>query len=175
MPIIFEKNISDTTKVAIWDTTEDISFFVDALNLSIEELDFITNLRKHRLREWLSSRYLCNKILNSETRIPIIKDEFGKPHLENSSKFISISHSQEKAAVIISDKLVGIDIQKHVDRIGMIQHKFICDHERSHIDQENLIPSYHLFWGAKECMYKAYGKKEIKFKVHIKSKNCIKA
>ena len=48
-----------------------------------------------------------------------------------------------------------------------IQHKFISTEEDIRLDQGNLDASYHIFWGAKECMYKAYGKREIKFREHM--------
>lgn len=167
MPLISHQTITNQISLGVWDTTEDIGFFINALNLTVAELDFVTDLKTHRQREWLSSRFLCHFLLESKTRVPIIKDGFGKPYLENLQNYLSISHSKEKTAVIIADKPVGIDIQKHVDRINIIQHKFISESEKQQIDEEHLIQSYHLFWGAKESMYKAYGKKELDFKTHM--------
>lgn len=48
----------------------------------------------------------------------------GKPHLKTGEK-ISITHSFNFAAVIISDVEVGIDIEKNRDKIKIIQNKFV--------------------------------------------------
>ncbi len=102
-----------------------------------------------------------------ETRGAVIKDQFGKPHLENAQWHISISHSQNKAAVIASPKLVGIDIQNFVPRIDRIAHKFMNQLETAFLSENFYLEQLHIFWSAKEALYKAYGRKELEFKEHI--------
>ena len=51
-------------------------------------------------------------------------DELGKPHLKNGSN-ISITHSFNFTAIILSDRKVGIDIEKRRDKILKIANKFI--------------------------------------------------
>ena len=74
---------------------------------------------------------------------------------------------RDRVAVIISNRSVGIDIQNEVEKITRIQHKFISDSESAKLPQKNLVPYYHVFWGAKESMYKAFGTKELEFKKHM--------
>jgi len=167
MPLIYDQSINPNTRIVVWETTEIASFFIQALQLNKKEIYDLNELRPHRKSEWLTSRYLCQLVDSQTTRRLIIKDENNKPTIQNSSKHISISHSKNRVAVIISDVAVGIDIQRNEDKIIRIQHKFISTKEHNRIDRDKLTESYHIFWGAKECMYKAYGKREIEFREHM--------
>lgn len=167
MPLVYKNQINTSTVVGVWDIQEEPQFFIEELGLSQEEESMLKDMRNHRLIEWLSSRYLCHQLSGHKNRIEIIKDKFGKPFLKGSKKYISLSHSKDKSAVIISSQKVGIDIQKYEIKISKIQHKFISEKERCYLDQEQLETAYHIFWGSKESMYKAYGKKELGFKEHM--------
>lgn len=168
MPLIYDKKLEHcNTRIVVWEATEPTSFFIEALQLSDDELDKLNGLKPHRKTEWLTSRYLCQVIDDNICRRLIVKDEHNKPSIQDSRKHISLSHSRNRAAVIISDVRVGIDIQRQEDKISRIQHKFISLEEHEHIDNDHIDDSYHIFWGAKECMYKAYGKRQIEFKEHM--------
>ena len=80
---------------------------------------------------------------------------------------ISISHTRAWAAAIISDAKVGTDIQVRVDKIDRIAHKFMSSREMENINPLRKISFYHVYWGAKECLYKAYGRRKLDFKNHI--------
>jgi phosphopantetheinyl transferase (holo-ACP synthase) len=96
-----------------------------------------------------------------------LKDDFGKPYLKDSIFHISMSHSGSYTAVLASPKIVGIDIQVKLDKIERIAPKFVSDAESKHLDKVHYIESLHCIWGAKESMYKAYGRRELDFKKHI--------
>ncbi len=100
-------------------------------------------------------------------RGPCLKDEYGKPYLVDSDYHISMSHSEDKIAVIASPHLVGIDIQAIVDKITRIARRFCSDQELAFIPKDELILFLHFIWGAKECIYKAYGKRGVDFKNHM--------
>ncbi|MBT8233574.1 MAG: 4'-phosphopantetheinyl transferase superfamily protein [Saprospiraceae bacterium] len=168
MPLIFNKIFDhDNTQIAVWENNEHDDFYINALNVCDKDLEEIMSYREHRRKEWLCSRYIINLICESTTPLTILKDEYGKPFIKDSNLNISISHSNNRAAVIISDKLVGIDIQKQEEKIDRIFHKFISEEEQSKIETQHTKSSYHIFWGAKEAMYKGWGKKELDFKTHM--------
>jgi len=73
---------------------------------------------------------------------------------------ISISHSQDKVAVIASPFNVGIDIQKLVEKMRRLSVKFLGTTEA---EWDNSLEDLHVIWGAKEAMYKAWGKRGIDF------------
>ena len=117
MPLIFQKDHKEFgCKIAVWENTEDDDFFMQRLVLNDQEDAYLNKLRENRRQEWMCSRVVLKILLNADY-IPLRKDEYGKPIIENSDYHISISHSQNRAAIIASKKLVGIDIQEDVQKI----------------------------------------------------------
>jgi len=167
MPLIIDKAIDDHTRLAVWDAREGNAYFKRSMQMTAAEKQAFVLMKSHRQREWMTSRFLLHYISGDKHRCPILKTEYGKPYREDNSRHISISHSKDKVAVIISDKSVGVDVQNEVSKISRIQHKFISDLERSRLPATGLIPYYHVFWGAKESMYKSYGNKELDFRDHM--------
>lgn len=167
MPLIFKYN-SDlhNSKIGVWENTENDDFFIKSLKINAEDYDNLLKLKAHRRKEWLCSRFLIKHLMEHHP-CDIIKDTYGKPYVENNPCHISISHSKNRVAAIISDVAVGIDIQKTEDKIARIHKKFISENEILRLDQNNLNESFHIFWGAKESMYKAWGKRELDFRTHM--------
>ena len=167
MPLIFQKYYEDVDcTVGIWERDENEDYLKGTMDLTEAQHKFIDSMKPFRRKEWLCSRKLLQELLpDQNTRL--YKDNFGKPFLENSPYFISLSHSQNRAAAIVSKTLVGIDIQAQEDKISRIYPKFISDQEQSALDKDHLVDSYHIFWSAKEAMYKAYGLKSLDFRRHM--------
>ena len=115
---------------------------------------------------FLSIRHLLKEI--NLTDADLIYDEFGKPHL-NNNRFISITHSFNFTAIVYSTETeVGIDIEKQRDKILKIAHKFTPIEEYKTIaNHDALISKLTIVWGAKESLYKIYGKKKLLFLHHI--------
>lgn len=167
MPLKLYNKIAPEGEIGIWTIKESEEFFLSKLDLRKDELDRFSKMKGRRRVEWLGVRYLLHYMSGRKKRGAILKDEFGKPHLEGTKWHISISHTDGKAAAIASPKLVGIDIQKFVSRIDRIAHKFMRPVEFDCLNEEKRLEQLHLFWGAKEALYKAYGRKELDFKDHI--------
>ena len=167
MALIFHKDIEHNTSIGVWHIEEPPQFFIEALQLDENEQAYLATMKSHRRKEWLTSRYLADKLCGGHCRIKIIKDKYGKPNLEDNTHYISISHSRDRVAVIRSNVPVGIDVQHEEEKIVRIHKKFIHQNEITQLDNTALIPSYHIFWGAKESMYKAYGKRELDFRQHM--------
>ncbi len=167
MPILEHTVLEDKTEIGIWKLEEEDSFFHDQLSLSTEEQKYYETLKGRRPLEYLCSRFLLHKMSGRDVRAVCIKDDAGKPFLKNSKYSISFSHSHEMVAVIASPKIVGIDIQKIVPKIERIANKFLNVHELDCIPPSNRLHELHYFWGAKECLYKAYGRKKVEFKSEL--------
>lgn len=76
--------------------------------------DYFTN-QKSKLQT-KASYVLLKKLCKDHYNIDVDKEEimvnkYGKPYFKHQSIFFNISHSENLAAVCISDKPVGIDIQ----------------------------------------------------------------
>ena len=168
MPIIY-KTITPAFRLGVWDVQEPESFFLENFDYSSEELNEI-DLKHgtHRL-QLLASRAVLYDMPLSNNGYKIIKDGYGKPHIVNVQGDISFTHSHNQAAAIYAKhKLVGIDIQIQTQKISRIAPKFISPNEFKFINEhENKQDYYHLIWGAKESMYKAYGRRKVDFKDNL--------
>jgi phosphopantetheinyl transferase len=117
-------------------------------------------------RAFLSVRKLLQ--IAGFTDLDLYYDAFGKPHL-NGDKHISITHSHEFSAIIISDETVGIDIELQREKIIRIADKF-CNSEFQYLEpnnKEEYIQKLTVIWGAKEAIFKIRNEKGISFKNHI--------
>lgn len=165
MALLTYKEVDSQTVLGIWKVEESDHFFEGDLHLFAEEQRELSLLKGRKRTEWLSSRYLLHKLSKATDRHPCLKDDFGKPYLQYFERFISLSHSSEYTAALIADRVCGIDVQVIVPKISRIVSKFIRDDEFAFIpDTSNDILYYHAVWGAKESMYKAYGKRGLDFK-----------
>ncbi|WP_435414446.1 4'-phosphopantetheinyl transferase family protein [Polaribacter aestuariivivens] len=155
--------VNKTTKVLIWKIEESIPDLKNGVSLS-ESSSTRLNSMKSELHQkgFLSIRHLLKKV--GYTDFDLMYDDFGKPHLKDG-KFISITHSFTFTAIIFSDDLqVGIDIEKQRDKILKIAHKFTPLEEYKTIaNHDALISKLTIVWGAKESLYKIYGKKKLLF------------
>ncbi|MEL6717908.1 MAG: 4'-phosphopantetheinyl transferase superfamily protein [Bacteroidota bacterium] len=168
MPLYTHQSINPRGEYAIWKIEESEDFFRTQLHLSPSELEQVNRIKgEGRRLEWLASRYLIHLMSGREQRGILLKDEFGKPHLEDSSFHISISHSNKMAAAIAAPFLVGIDLQKIVGKIERIAHKYMRPSEMESLKESTRLEHLHVYWGAKEALYKAYGRKKLDFRTHI--------
>ena len=169
MPLLRHDKLSDiSAELGIWQITEPELWFMEELLLSPPELRQLSGLKGRRRVEWLAVRQLVHQMSGRETRGAFVKDEFGKPHLDQSEWHISISHSKALAAAIASPRLCGIDIQFIVPKITRLAHKFLCPPEAASILPETELDQLHFYWGAKEALYKAHGRRKLDFIDHIK-------
>ena len=167
MPLYKTITVSKTTKVFIWKIEESLETLKANISLT-DKNEARLNSMKSELHQkgFLSIRHLLKEVALSDS--DLIYDEFGKPHLADN-KFISITHSFNFTAIIYSsEKEVGIDIEKQRDKILKIAHKFTPFEEYKTIaNHDALIRKLTIVWGAKESLYKIYGKKKLLFLHHI--------
>ncbi|MCB0570291.1 MAG: 4'-phosphopantetheinyl transferase superfamily protein [Phaeodactylibacter sp.] len=167
MPIILHEHIQPEGELGIWRIEETEAWFRDGLALSDAEQEQLAQIRGRRRVEWLAARQLVHDMSGRGLRAVFYKDEFGKPHLEGSAYQISISHSGGLAAAIAAPFPVGVDIQNIVPRISHLAHKFMRPDELASLQPATRIEHIHVYWGAKEALYKAYGRRALDFCAHI--------
>jgi phosphopantetheinyl transferase len=170
--LLFSRNIDENLRFAAWHISEGEAFFRDGLPLSADEL---SELQQHRnplrTKEWLASRWLLHQLTGEQVRMPLAKNTYSKPFfVGGTEQFCSLSHSQGMVAALLTDKDCGCDIQVIVEKMPRIAPKFMRPDEFEWVEKraysEQLI-LMHLFWTAKEAMYKAYGQKEVDFKAQL--------
>lgn len=167
MPLYKTLTVNTTTKVLIWKIEESISSLQKEIDLSENSSTRLHSMKSElHQKGFLSIRHLLKNV--GYTDFDLVYDAFGKPHLKDG-KYISITHSFSFTAIIISDDLhVGIDIEKQREKILKIAHKFTPIEEYKTIaNVDALISKLTIVWGAKESLYKIYGKKQLLFLHHI--------
>ncbi|MBW1295251.1 4'-phosphopantetheinyl transferase family protein [Aquimarina litoralis] len=166
MPLYKTITVDETTNILIWKIEESFEELSEGIELTDHCRQRVDNMKSdlHR-RGFMSVRHLL--AIFGYTDYDLFYDDFGKPHLKDG-KQISITHSYEYAGIIVSDKLVGIDIEKQRDKIVRIAHKFV-ESEQEFVNQfqEDKIRALTVIWGAKESLYKLYGTAGLSFEQHI--------
>jgi 4'-phosphopantetheinyl transferase len=165
MAIAYRQQVDDDTEFAIWKIEEEAVELYGQLQLDQHEQAYYEQLGigKRKLH-WLSTRVLLRKMLLTEAYIDLKVDTHGKPYLVNVPYHISLSHSFDYAAVMISKtQPVGIDIEHVKDKVERIAHKFMKAEELAFIEETNKIDQLYVCWCAKEAVYKCYGQKEVSF------------
>ena len=165
MALFYTQTIDDATKLAVWKIEEPESFFLEKVPLSRQ----ITHPAK-RLQH-LAGRFLL-QYLYPDFPIRLIQiADTRKPYLPEDPFHFSISHCGNYAAAIVStEKRVGIDIEQPTERILRVIRKFLGENEISLIvphNTEQLVKIGTLFWSVKEAMFKWYSHGEIDFKEHL--------
>jgi phosphopantetheinyl transferase len=167
MPLYKSLTIDKKTKVLIWKIEESFNTLNKNILLSDKSQTRLDGMKSElHQRGFLSVRHLLKEAGYSDS--DLVYDEFGKPHLKDG-KHISITHSFIFSGIIISDNLsVGIDIEKQREKILRIAPKFTPVKEYETLENHNdLVRKLTIVWGAKESLYKIYGKKKLLFLHHI--------
>jgi phosphopantetheinyl transferase len=161
--------------LGVWRIEEDLDSLLQKVNLNTDEKKRFKSFRSvSRKFEFLSVRALLAELTGGTTSIVYNKNN--KPFLKDGSKFISISHSHQLTAILLSvNEKVGVDLEYMSSNIAAIALKFMNVKEK--ITKDTAYRLYHLYlhWCAKEALYKICDKeissirKEISiepFKVH---------
>jgi 4'-phosphopantetheinyl transferase len=159
--------VSPSTKVLIWKIEESIEELKNGISLTEKNTARLDGMKSDiHQKGFLSIRHLLKEV--GLTDADLDYDAYGKPHLD-AGRYISISHSFTFTAIIFSDNLpVGIDVEKQREKILKIAHKFTPFEEYKTIaNVDALISKLTIVWGAKESLYKIYGKKKLLFLHHI--------
>lgn len=166
MPLYKTITVNNATKVFIWKIEESFDWLSKGIELTANCANRVAGMKSdiHR-RGFMSIRHLL--ALAGYTDHDLYYDQNGKPHLRDS-KHISITHSFNFSAIIVSDAEVGIDIEKQRNKILKIAHKFTPIQEyRTIANEDALIRKLTIVWCAKESLYKSFAEKGVSFLQNI--------
>ncbi len=166
MPLI-KKHTFPLEIIALWHITETPEQLQSMLTID----EFVPFKAERRNTHWLAARLaLQGAVGNSSSKI--IKNDHGKPFLNQEDGHISISHSGNLAAAIFNSKLsCGIDLELYDSRIERISHKFTNEDELSLFPKHFLNSSACLIWSAKESVFKYTHLHDVFFKEQIQLKS----
>ena len=170
MPVFFQQQINETTRLGIWKIEETEEFFKGNVPLHRE----VTH--PHKRLQHLAGRFLLQFLFPDFPYELIQIADTRKPFLPAEQYHFSISHCGDYAAAIVSKTgRVGIDIEIPVEKIGRIMYKYLSAAEH---ELFNLIPGTEsetmrleeptLLWSAKESVFKWYGNGAIDFRKQIR-------
>lgn len=172
MAIVYLRELDNSTRFAIWRIEEEPDELVGRLQLDEREEAILESLSKGKRRlHWLATRVLLRFMLDTPEYIECVSDANGKPYLVNFPQRISLTHSFDYAAVMMSDHAeVGIDIELVKPKIVRIAAKFMKPEELRFLEglnAESRILHLYACWCAKEAVYKLQGDRGVSFKEHM--------
>ena len=164
MPIYKTITSEGQTTIYIWKIEESFEELREGLSLTENSISRLSGMKSQlHQKGFLSVRRLLKHAGYEDSHLSY--NEYGRPFLSDD-KHISITHSFEFAAVLISDQEAGIDIEKNREKIVNIQHRFV-NTEVDSLSDEDLVKQLTVIWGAKESMYKTYPYGGLSFHNHI--------
>lgn len=158
MPLYSTIFIDENTTLYLWKISESI----DELNLDISipthhKKRFSLLKTELQKKTFFAQRQLLKNAGFRENDLQY--EDSGKPFL-SKGKFISFSHSFEFVALVVSDKAVGVDIEKVRQKLEKVVPKFIGV-ENFFIQDKNRLEYLAIIWAAKESIYKTHNHKGI--------------
>ena len=165
MAEILRKIIDADSLYAVWRITENVDELRSSISLRKDEESLYESfVAESRKKQWLAYRILIRRLLDPED-FPVEYDLSGKPFLAGSNYHISVSHTDDLAAVIMSRKgKVGIDLEKVRPRIGKVKDKFLNTFEIELLEKGRELEQMTVAWCAKEALYKFYGVRNLDFR-----------
>lgn len=184
MPLFYQHNINETTKLGIWDIREGEDFFLHKVPLQHNVS------HPHKRLQHLAGRYLLQFLFPGFPYELIKIADTRKPFLTNEAFHFSISHCGHYAAALVSKfNRVGVDIEMVKPMIEKLKYKFLSEDEITLLLQRNArlqpgLPNFKLqpsnsklltpdsrlltiLWSAKESLFKWFGNGEVDFKQHM--------
>ena len=161
MPINHKEVIDSNTEMMLWEITESENKLKKGLSLSKEAQKRLSARKSDSHRKgYLAVRQL----LNQHGIAPQLHqyEANGAPYLTDG-RFISISHTKNIAAVVISNSPIGVDVEYYQKKIIKIAPRFMHQKEIDNTTQENKIYYYTHFWTAKEAIQKVFNRAGIHF------------
>jgi len=162
MPIFFQQDIDEGTRLAIWKIEERESFFLPTVPLH----QAISH--PHKRLQHLAGRYLLRYLFPSFPLELIRIADTRKPFLEDEAFHFSISHCGDFAAVLVSrTHRVGVDIELVSAKTERVRHKFMTGAEAGLLAHLAPEAAATLLWSVKEAVFKWYGAGGIDFRGHM--------
>ena len=164
-------------------TKDEINNFIDKIyTLKRNKIKKITNQEKNK--KFIIGEIILSKLLKKYYNLDYSKlkfniNKFGKPYIVDKNIFYNISHSNSYVVVVISDKEIGIDLEKIRPVDLKTINYFATEFEKKYIlkDKNNIEKRLFEIYTLKEAYFKMKGEnlnkiKEIEFTISNNSISC---
>jgi len=175
MPLFFQHQINENTRLGIWKIEETEEFFKG----NVPQHRNVTH--PHKRLQHLAGRFLLQYLFPDFPYHLIEIADTRKPFLRDEQYHFSISHCGDYAAAIVStNSRVGIDVEIPVKKLERIMYKFLSANE---LERFNLVAGAGkvagvdgfmeatVLWSAKETVFKWYGNGGVDFRKQIQLRN----
>lgn len=169
MPIYHYEKINNHLEVLIWKIEEPLKSMESAVTWHQSDAAKYTKLRhEEKKREFLALR-LCLKHHFGQNP-EVYYHPSGKPYLAKSlAHTISFTHTKNFAAIAISHDLeVGIDLEHHRPAIVKLKQRILRKEEQRVVLRATEVEHLLFYWGAKECLIKICGNKQLDAQRHLR-------
>ena len=166
MPIFFQHQVNEITRLGIWKIEENEDFFKNNVPLHRD----VTH--PHKRLQHLAGRFLLQFLFPDFPYELIQIADTRKPFLPGEQYHFSISHCGDYAAAIVSrTSRVGIDVEIATEKIERIAGKFLSEAEAKMFNIQYSTLNVQLLttlWSAKEAVFKWYGEGGVDFREHTR-------
>jgi 4'-phosphopantetheinyl transferase len=165
MPKLWQKYINSDSLTGLWRISESEEELRELLSFVKAE----TFSNPQRTLQWLASRVLLQEVLQEMDLGHAVLHKLlsGRPVLDAEGFHVSISHTLEYAAVVVSNQPIGVDVEMLGNRISRVRHKFMNDADFELLNAEDDIAGMHLVWSAKEALFKYHPEGALDFRQHL--------
>lgn len=165
MPLLKTIELNQNTQLLVWKITETFDELFSSVVLKEASLARVKAMKSEsHQRGFLSVRRLLMELGYTDNDLHY--DAFGKPHL-NGGKHISISHSHDCSIIVLSDEIIGADLELLKEKTLKIAPRFMETFHLDNLSHENQIKKATVIWGIKESVFKIKNEKGISFPEHI--------
>jgi len=171
MPLHKVIYLDTNTKLYLWKITEDFDTLFSQISLKDSSLTRLDEMKSESHQKgFLAVRMLLQHLEYSD--FDLYYDAFGKPHIKPQGCSIkdveiSISHSNDFSAIVISDQKTGMDLEQLKDKTLRIAPRFMDVSHLENLSEEEKIKKATVVWGIKESIFKIKNEKGISFPNHI--------
>jgi len=161
MPLILHQKPLADTQLCLWQVKESLEELEELFQSTEQEKRQLAELKyEKRKKEYIGARILLKYLLRPNASITYTDNK--QPLVEGHH--ISISHTRDYIALLLNPKQpVGIDIEYLSNRVDRIKPKFLSQKEAQDIADQSHPYQTLLYWCAKECLFKLYGKGNVVF------------
>lgn len=124
-----------------------------------EERLLMDGFAPRRQREYVAWRAIVRRELGRKTQIAY--DKVGAPYLPEKNLHLSVSHSQERVAVLFSSSRCAVDLESLSRNFDRISSHYLTEEELSLADDSRFLA---VAWSAKECLVKYSSLEEVNLK-----------
>lgn len=171
MPFYKAISLTANTKLYLWKITEDVDYLFKSVRLKDSSLARLEGMKSESHQKgFLAVRMLLQH--NDYTDFDLYYDEFGKPHIKPQGCSIkdieiSISHSNDFSALVISEQKVGFDMEILKDKTLILAPRYMDVSHLQNLNKKDELLKATVVWGIKESVFKIKNVIGISFKDHI--------